>query len=212
MKPRKPDRHAMTGTTVPQPVRAYQLAQEHLPNGKDKDYIMRLLDTKKRNAEKKQPAKDRRVRVRRLLRAGGEIPKDKKDWRVEADKWFARFIRMRDTYPDSDGHRQGACVTCYRPKWLHELQCGHWIRRENWGTRFDERNCHAQCAYCNGFRGGMEQEHEEQIIKRYGQEVRNKLLLFKKVKQRQPSAQAFKAIAEKYEAKVNEMGGWLDKE
>lgn len=194
--------------TTPQPVRALALAKEHLPKGKDTDYILRLLSTKARHAEAKAPAKSKRVAVRRMLRAAGEKPKTKRDWRVEADKWFARFIRLRDTVAFDDICRGGRCITCGKLTAINALQCGHWIRREFWGTRFDERNTHAQCSHCNGYNGGMEQEHEEQIIKRYGQQVRDTLLLYKKVKQRQPSAQAFKAIAEKYEKKVNDLGGW----
>lgn len=195
--------------TTPQPVRALALAREHLPNGKDADYILRLLETKARHAEAKAPAKAKRVKVRNLLRKAGERPIGKSGLLREADLWFGRFIKMRDAQNAPDGSMYGVCVTCGEGKYLHNLQCGHWIRRENWGARFDERNCHAQCIACNGFKGGMEQEHEAYILKTYGAQVRDKLLMAKKIKGRKPTATALQNIAATYRAKAKELG-WAE--
>lgn len=195
--------------TIPQPVRAIALAKEHLPDCKDAAYIIGLLETKARRAQAKAPAKAKRVQVRRLLRRAGEVPKTKSDWMHEADKWFSRFIRLRDTTVyESESERWGQCVTCRKWSSLNTLQCGHWIRRENWATRFEENNCHAQCKVCNGQRGGMEQEHELYIITNHGQEVRDRLLSLKSRKSRKPGSFEFQFIAEKYEKKVLELGGW----
>jgi hypothetical protein len=94
---------------------------------------------------------------------------------------------------------------------MQNLDCGHWIRRENWATRFDERNSNAQCKNCNNFHGGMEQEHDAFIVKKYGQEVRDRFLLLKKMKGRKPTVTALQNIAATYRAKCDELGGWPEK-
>ena len=54
----------------------------------------------------------------------------------EADRWFSKYIRLRD----------GRCVTCGSQQ---NLQCGHLFSRKSYSTRWDERNAYAQCAGCN---------------------------------------------------------------
>lgn len=195
--------------TIPQPVRALALAKEHLPKCKDAAYIISLLETKAKRAQAKAPAKAKRVQVRRLLRRAGEVPKTKSDWMREADKWFSRFIRLRDTNENSNGPRSGLCVTCGDHRLMIDLDCGHWIRREHWGTRYHEKNCHAQCSYrCNNLGGGKEREHAQAIDRIHGVGTSDELLRISKTNKRKPGSFDFQAIAEKYEKKVLELGGW----
>lgn len=49
------------------------------------------------------------------------------------------------------------------------MDCGHGIGRQHWGTRYDEKNNHAQCKRCNGFEGGRMDVYKEQVDKIYGQ-------------------------------------------
>lgn len=64
-------------------------------------------------------------------------PKTYKQWLAKADAVFSVYIRTRDNY---------TCVVCGSPV---RPQCGHLIRRSRLLVRFDEYNCHCQCADCN---------------------------------------------------------------
>jgi MoaA/NifB/PqqE/SkfB family radical SAM enzyme len=89
------------------------------------------------------------------------------------DKIFGQYIRTRDT--DLDGF--GACISCGRPR---KLQAGHFIKRQHLQVRWNEKNCHGQCVYCNKWLGGNELEYEQVLIKKYGQNEVNKLLAGKR--------------------------------
>ena len=80
------------------------------------------------------------------------------------DTVFSTYIRMRD----ADEYGRVQCCTCSTVAHWSEMDCGHFISRYNLSTRFDERNCHAQCKICNQFHGGMQFEHELYIEVRYG--------------------------------------------
>lgn len=195
-------------TPSPQPVRALDLARKYLPKSKDADYIIRILETKARRAEAKAPAKAKRVAARSLLRRAGLEPKTKSDWLREADKWFSRFIRLRD----AEGKDFVKCATCTKFYTLKDIECGHWIRRAppkgSWGTRFHEFNAHSQGACCNRFDYGAEAEHERFISKRYGPSMPDKLRDLARMFKRKQSSKELEAIAKTYEAKVAALGGW----
>lgn len=95
-----------------------------------------------------------------------------KDMKInQADKWFSIFIRLRDS--DEMGYCK--CVTCGNIRHWKNLDCGHWIKRQHVGTRYNEKNCAAQCKGCNAFEQGRSIEHEQFIIKTYGIDTRNLL-------------------------------------
>jgi hypothetical protein len=175
---------------------------------KEAAYCMRIIGTKARNAAKREPAKEKRKAVRKMLKRAGETPKTKSDWLREADKWFSRFIRLRDSDGFIRGDKVGRCITCGITKFCTDFDNGHWIRRENWGTRFHENNCHNQCKNCNGFRGGEEYKHECAIAKLHGLNEPNRLRQIAKFNKRKPSAKELEAIAKRYEDKVTVLGGW----
>ena len=77
---------------------------------------------------------------------------------------FSRFIRLRDT----DEHGNAFCIDCKSPIQWHQVQCGHFRRRDLMPTTWDERNCHAQWGYCNGPLKGREFEHGLAINEKYG--------------------------------------------
>lgn len=43
------------------------------------------------------------------------------------------------------------CVSCHKILSYKQRQCGHFIRREIWETRWDPKNLHIECPICNGF-------------------------------------------------------------
>lgn len=191
--------------------RALRLCEQHLPKGsKEAAYVLRIIGTKARNAAKREPARQARLAVKQkrnaLLKAAGEEPtaKTKKSLLHEADKWFSRFIRLRD----ANGAEFVRCFTCRNIVHIKEIQNGHWIRRENWGTRFNEINCHSQGVCCNFYKGGAEDMYEKRIEQRYGPSMPDKLRELAEKNKRRPTDAQLVEIAERYKAKVQELGGW----
>jgi hypothetical protein len=86
----------------------------------------------------------------------------------EADKWFSRYIRLRDSRY-VDGAWVGECITCDKPsvvktregKWIASSQNGHFITRGCYSLRYDELNCNMQEAHCNAWRD------KEDMLERY---------------------------------------------
>ena len=62
-----------------------------------------------------------------------------------AQQVFNKYIRLRD-----EGHK---CISCGKvPK---KINAGHYFNANNhWSVRFDERNVHVQCEYCNTYLSG----------------------------------------------------------
>lgn len=84
---------------------------------------------------------------------------DKKLWKV-----FSEYIRRRD----ADENGICTCITCGLKRHYKQMDCGHGIGRQHWGTRYNEKNNHAQCKRCNGFEGGKREVYEREVNKRYG--------------------------------------------
>ncbi len=104
------------------------------------------------------------------------------------DKWFSKFIRLRDieSNPDFNGDGFiGKCCTCGKlilvcalsSGWNPNTHCGHFIGRYFRSTRFDEQNCDLQCHSCNTFAEGKQFEHGLFIDKKHGPGTAEKLLI-----------------------------------
>ena len=65
------------------------------------------------------------------------------------DKIFSIYIRRKNAINDI-----AICVTCNKKNHWSKLQNGHFMSRRHYNTRWDEDNCHVQCAGCNVFRAG----------------------------------------------------------
>ena len=77
-------------------------------------------------------------------------------WLVaEMDRYTSLIVRRRD----------GRCVTCGTTQ---GLQCSHFYSRRYLSTRFDLRNCNAQCARCNRRHNQDRQAYERYMRKAYG--------------------------------------------
>jgi hypothetical protein len=76
-----------------------------------------------------------------------ELPKYVK----EADKKFSQIIRLM--YQRED--KTILCYTCHLSMRYNEAQCGHYISREHYATRWLVDNARPQCGQCNS-------RHEEQ--------------------------------------------------
>jgi hypothetical protein len=73
---------------------------------------------------------------------------------------FNKYIRLRD--------KDKPCISCGQFK---TLQAGHFYSVRMYdGLRFDEDNCHGECAGCNGFDDMHLIKYSENIQKRIGQQ------------------------------------------
>lgn len=91
------------------------------------------------------------------------------------DTVYSKFIRERDSI--SEGVNK--CCTCGKIKrnLNRQIHCGHFQKRANMATRYDEQNTHAQCHKCNSFEGGRDFEFGLYIDKKYGAGTAEKLYI-----------------------------------
>lgn len=82
---------------------------------------------------------------------------------AKLDSIFSEFIRLRDC----DNNGLCKCITCGTYKHWRECDAGHFVTRENMGTRWEEENVNAQCPHCNRFKSGKQFEHGLAIDKKF---------------------------------------------
>jgi len=91
------------------------------------------------------------------------------------DDIFSKFIRLRDA--DKNGICR--CISCGKPIYWKELDNGHYVNRKHMSTRFNEKNCNAQCIKCNRFDEGNMLGYTKGLIKKYGEGVLDELEVLK---------------------------------
>ena len=90
--------------------------------------------------------------------------------RKRLDAVFSKYIRFRDC-PDGIGY----CITCGAKITPSTCDAGHYISRRVTATRWNEINVNAQCVKCNRLNYGETKWYKEALIKRYGEDVVNRL-------------------------------------
>ena len=132
------------------------------------------------NNRTKLASKGRKIKseIKRKEMSNRKIALRDKSWYTkEAQKWFNKYIRLRDnTCSDHN------CISCNRPLrkdfrlYGHLFDAGHYLSvgaRPN--LRFNEDNCHAQCVKCNRELSGNAAEYRINLVARVGQERVDKL-------------------------------------
>lgn len=120
----------------------------------------KMLITKERQREKALKADNKLKREKLAIRKEAIKPRSK--WLKEAQTQFNKYIRLRD--------RQDPCISCGRH---HEGQyhAGHYKTvGANPELRFEERNCHKQCAPCNNHLSGNIANYRPNLITKIGME------------------------------------------
>ena len=110
----------------------------------------------KHEAQKKHHAKTRKMRE-------AMNDKDRRHWIKKTQAAFNAYIRERD--------KNEPCISCGR---FHKGQyhAGHYRPAgNNSALRFDERNCHRQCAPCNSHLSGNLIAYRQSLIRKLGQDV-----------------------------------------
>lgn len=118
-------------------------------------------------------------------------------WLPKAQYWFNRFIRLRD--------ENKACISSSGSKQCSgQRHAGHY---RSVGSaphlRFDERNCHGQCAHCNNHLSGNLINYRREILERLGHESVEALEADNNPKHY--TIDDVKKIMEYYKAKCKEM-------
>lgn len=119
-------------------------------------------------------------------------------------KTFSIFIRVRDTQLGDDGVRRGHCISCPKPLELTEGDAGHFIKSTYLMHRYDERNVHLQCRYCNRFLDGNQAEYMRAMERIYGREAVD-LMLDTKHQPRPYKAWELQDLREVYKLKIKEI-------
>jgi 5-methylcytosine-specific restriction endonuclease McrA len=88
------------------------------------------------------------------------------------DKEFSIFIRNR--YAKNG---MAECVTCGAVKEVKQLQCGHFMSRKHYSTRWDEDNCQVQCYTCNVMRYGEQYKFGLYLNATYNKDKAEDLLI-----------------------------------
>lgn len=139
---------------------------------------------KARAKEERRKAKEARAE----LRAQKERIKTKGEWAKEAQTQFNRFIRLRD--------KNRRCISCQRHH-QGQYHAGHYRTvGANPELRFDESNCHKQCAPCNNHLSGNITNYRINLIKRIGQAEVDRIEGFNELKRY--TVEDLKEIKQKY--------------
>ena len=110
----------------------------------------------------------------------------------ELDKVFSLYIRQRDNF---------ICFTCGLRGNKRNIQNGHFVPRQYNATRYDERNCNAQCFADNMFYNGQPTEYALRLQEKYGDGIVKELNdLRKKIKQF--TVQELQSMIELYKSKI----------
>ena len=88
--------------------------------------------------------------------------------RNKLDKIFSLWIRKRD----ANDQGIGSCYTCNQ---VTKLEAGHFIPRQHAGSRWDDRNVHGQCNYCNRWQHSNPYAYGKRLALDYGQAVVDEL-------------------------------------
>ena len=87
------------------------------------------------------------------------------------DQVFSLYIRLR--YATNE---IAECYTCRKVDHYKKLQCGHFMSRKYYATRWDEDNCQVQCYSCNVMRYGEQYKFGLRLAKEKQLDLPEKLL------------------------------------
>lgn len=93
----------------------------------------------------------------------------------ELDKVFSLYIRLRNV----DQNGMVKCFTSGKIMWPEQSQCGHFISRRHYATRWDEINCQVQSVAENMFNQGNGPVFGQKLNEKYGAGTVDGLLLKK---------------------------------
>lgn len=120
----------------------------------------------------------------------------------ELDKWFSRYIRLRDC--TNSFLPYGKCITCGAVRHWKKADAGHFIKRQYLATRWDEKNVNLQCKRCNAFEQGANEKYVIAIDKKWG-EGTAEMLEIKKHNKVKMTKFEYEHLIKEYKQKVKEL-------
>lgn len=117
-----------------------------------------------------------------------------------ADKWFSRYIRLRDAW-ESNGVLLNKCATSGKIQECKQLECGHYMSRIHKNTRWSELNAMPQSTYQNRWKHGNPEEMAKVLDKKFGTGTADKV----KILSKQVARIDENLIALYYKTAVNEL-------
>ena len=84
----------------------------------------------------------------------------------ELDRVFSLMVRYSNS---KNGYCQ--CITCGRKYPIKQIQCGHFMSRKNYSTRWELENVAPQCYGCNVMQQGKQYEFAKQIGENTAEEM-----------------------------------------
>lgn len=122
------------------------------------------------------------------------------NYKDKLDRIFSQYIRLRDA--DQNGYIR--CISCGKIVLWKEADNGHFINRKHMSLRFSETNCNAQCRSCNRFDEGNMTGYNLGMIKKYGQQTVD-LLIISKNKANKISDTEYKILIKHYQQEVKRL-------
>ena len=126
--------------------------------------------------------------------------KKKPDLKAKLDRIFSEYIRLRD----ADNNGMVRCISCRNIEHWKNVDCGHFVNRSHTSTRFNEKNCNAQCRRCNRFDEGNNIGYMKGLIKKYGASVLEELEVLK-YQESHLSEFEYKVLIEHYTKEVKRL-------
>ncbi len=161
----------------------------------NKDNKDRLVDKGRQIAIKEE---------KKELKKRKESLRDKKWYLSEAQKWFNKFIRLRDAGLP--------CISCDKPdNGFHQRHASHYRSVGSCSyLRFNEMNVHASCSVCNNHLSGNIGEYTPRLMEKIGgncfEEIKNAPKL------KRWDVIELKEIIETYKLKCKALEAALDEE
>lgn len=137
-------------------------------------------------------------KIKKPKKLGRKSKNPRKTAHVRA--WDALSLFIRTSNADENGNVK--CFTCDAVWPYKEIQAGHFIHGDN--MDFIEENIHPQCVRCNKYLSGNGIEYTVRMIKLYGQEFTEQLVL-KKYQIVKYGIQDFRDLEAKYKEKLNNL-------
>ena len=116
------------------------------------------------------------------------------------DSVFSKYIRRKDSI-----NGIAKCISCGVERSWKELQCGHFMSRSHYSTRWNELNVGVQCISCNIFKNGQQYLFSRYLDKTYGEGTSNELFL-KSQKLAKFTTNEIEELIKKYKNLLDQLG------
>lgn len=118
-------------------------------------------------------------------------------------RWMSRMVRLEVC----DHNGVVMCCTCGRAMDILVAEAGHYVTRDRKATKFDRRNVHAQCHWCNGdtCKKGNQGLHGIYIDKRYGAGTAELLQNLGAVRGSKIGRERYERMIEEFKAETNRL-------